>query len=331
MDDLALVIDATNHTMRHFGKAEFDRERFRREFQLPYDGFYNRLLPDVDIAELEDVFRTGFAISQSPVPVLPNARQTLEWCADHGLRMFVLSSMDVKAFEEQARGHGLFDFFEAIYAGVMDKRHEIHNILERHELLAHETAFVGDMIHDVETAHHAGVSSIAVLSGYNHPEVLASVKPTITLSDVGGLPNLLGRKIADLRPIATVGAVIERDGKVLMIRTHKWSNLWGIPGGKIRSGETSEDALRREVEEETNIQLAEIDFVCVQDCIHSTEFERPAHFLLLNYVAQWKSGDVVLNDEAEEYAWVTPAEAMQMALNTPTRYLLEKIYGGKNA
>ena len=50
----------------------------------------------------------------------------------------------------------------------------------------------------------------------------------------------------------TVGGLIfDRAGKFLLVRTHKWSNLWGIPGGKIKWGETSEDALRREIKEET--------------------------------------------------------------------------------
>jgi phosphoglycolate phosphatase len=49
-------------------------------------------------------------------------------------------------------------------------------------------------------------------------------------------------------PLATVGALIFNGaGEVLMIRTHKWSNKWGIPGGKIKWGETSEAALRREI------------------------------------------------------------------------------------
>src|SRR3954470_23884061 len=106
-------------------------------------------------------------------------------------------------------------------------------------------------------------------------------------------------------PISTVGALIFNPaGEVLMIRTHKWSNLWGIPGGKIKWGETAEDALRREVREERGREISEIQFALVQDCIHTTEFYRDAHFVLLNYTAMSDGGKVTLNDEAEEYQWI---------------------------
>src|SRR3954471_20379440 len=85
-------------------------------------------------------------------------------------------------------------------------------------------------------------------------------------------------------PITTVGALIFNPSReVLMIRTHKWSNLWGIPGGKIKLNESAEDALRREVREETGLEISDIGFVLVQDCIQSKEFYREAHFVLLNY------------------------------------------------
>lgn len=110
-----------------------------------------------------------------------------------------------------------------------------------------------------------------------------------------------------------------------MIRTHKWSDLWGIPGGKIKPGEPSEQALRREIKEETNLAVDDIRFVLAQDCIDSPEFYRKAHFVLLNYTCRAQPGTVLLNDEAEEFRWIAPREAFSLPLNIPTRILLEAV------
>ena len=127
-------------------------------------------------------------------------------------------------------------------------------------------------------------------------------------------------------PITTVGALIFNPAReVLMIRTHKWSDLWGIPGGKIKWGETAEDALLREIKEETALDITNIQFAMVQDCIRSKEFFKEAHFVLLNYTCDTISTAVTLNDEAEEFQWLAPARALNdLPLNTPTRILLEQ-------
>jgi phosphoglycolate phosphatase len=129
-------------------------------------------------------------------------------------------------------------------------------------------------------------------------------------------------------PISTVGALIFNPAReILMIRTHKWSDLWGIPGGKIKWGEPAEDALRREVREETGLEIRDIRFVLVQDCIRSKEFFKDAHFVLLNYTADSDGGLVTLNDEAEEYQWLSPQAALNLRLNSPTRTLIEAVKG----
>lgn len=111
-----------------------------------------------------------------------------------------------------------------------------------------------------------------------------------------------------------------------MVRTQKWSGLWGIPGGKIKYGEPSVDALKREIKEETNLDVADISFVLVQDCIHSRQFYRDTHFVLLNYTCRVRGPcHVKLNDEAQEYRWMTTAQALEMTLNDPTRILLEHV------
>jgi ADP-ribose pyrophosphatase YjhB (NUDIX family) len=131
----------------------------------------------------------------------------------------------------------------------------------------------------------------------------------------------------ETRPIVTVGGLVfNPSGQVLMIRTHKWSNLWGIPGGKIELGESSEAALIRELKEETDLDVTDVRFVMVQDCIRSTEFHREAHFVLLNYTCRCSANPLVkLNHEAEEFSWMPIPEALAMPINTPTRKLLEAV------
>jgi ADP-ribose pyrophosphatase YjhB (NUDIX family) len=198
-----------------------------------------------------------------------------------------------------------------------------------------ETLFVGDMQHDIKTARHGGIHSCAVLTGYNTLEQLRAAQPDLIVEHLGELRDILEQNNLHLKPaskhrednhtpIVTVGALIFNDSnQVLMVRTHKWSDLWGIPGGKIKSGEPAEEALRRELKEETALDITDINFVLVQDCIHSKEFYRDAHFVLLNYTCRCSGEPVVrLNEEAREFRWATLDEALAMPINAPTRKLL---------
>ena len=86
------------------------------------------------------------------------------------------------AFKEQLEELKLVDSFEATYSGILDKRKVIGEILSSPRLTNSLTVFVGDMVHDIETAHHGKITSIGVLTGYNHREVLMEAKPGLLLS-----------------------------------------------------------------------------------------------------------------------------------------------------
>jgi HAD superfamily hydrolase (TIGR01549 family) len=338
VDDLPAVWKATNFVLAKADRPEMSLEEFRAEFSLPFTNFYDRHTPHVPLPELEEWFHASFRQAQDSVCELPHAREFLEFCRAKKLRTFLLSTVHSEHFAAQCRVTGFDVFFDKPYTDIFDKREKIHEILAENHLKPDETLFIGDMQHDIETARHGGIHSCAVLTGYNTLEQLREAKPDLIVEHLGELRRILEQNGFRLKPRvgkneeihppeATVGALIfNGKGEVLMIRTHKWSNLWGIPGGKIKWGETSVDALRREIKEETGLDVTDIEFVLVQDCIHSKEFYRDAHFVLLNYTCRCAGKPrVKLNDEARESRWVAPSEAQKMPLNTPTRVLLESV------
>jgi phosphoglycolate phosphatase-like HAD superfamily hydrolase/ADP-ribose pyrophosphatase YjhB (NUDIX family) len=349
VDDLPAVWRATNYVLRRARRAEMTLDQFRASFCLPFTNFYRRHVPHIPLPQLEDWYHRRFKQVSSSVRELSHAREFLEFCRARNLRAFLLSSVRRDHYAAQSAMTGFGQFFESPYVEVRDKRKKIHEILEKNRLQAAETLFVGDMQHDIETARLGGLRSCAVLTGYNTLEQLRAAEPDLIVEHLGELRRLFeqggidGGGVAlpgneesrDARrlpnplragrvPTATVGALVfNRAGEALLVRTHKWSDLWGIPGGKIKWGEPALKALRREIKEETNLAITDIEYVLVQDCIHPKEFYRDAHFILLNYRCRAVGKlDVRLNEEAREFRWVQPEQALTLPINQPTRRLL---------
>jgi phosphoglycolate phosphatase len=339
VDDLPAVWRATNFVFTQAGIPELTLDQFRAEFCLPFADFYTRFMPDVPMGQLEGWFHAHFRQVQDSVVELPHAREFLICCRQRGVRLFVLSTVHADHFAAQIAGNGFDRFLERPYLGVLDKRAKIHQVLEENRLVPGETLLVGDMQHDIETARHGGIFSCGVLTGYNDLIQLRAAQPDLIIEHLGELRQFLEANAWDVtpttphlhanhgsQPVVTVGGLIFKDnGQVLMIRTPKWSNLWGIPGGKIKFGESSVDALKREIKEETGLDVEEVTFVLVQDCIRSKEFYREAHFVLLNYTCRCIGESVKLNEEAVEFRWVALTDATSLPINRPTRVLLEAV------
>lgn len=336
VDDLPAVFEASNHVFRQAGVPELTLAQFRAEFCLPFKRFYDRYVPHVPLAEIEGWFHEAFRRCQDRVAPLPHAREFLAFCRARRWRTLVLSSVHRSHYAVQAAATGFNAFIDHAYLEVWDKTTKIHELLATHQLDPAQTLFIGDMVHDIETARHGGVWSCAVLTGYNGLDQLRACDPDLLVEHLGELRTLLRRSLGELpcpasgtdgAPVPTVGALVfNAAGQVLLVRTRKWSNRWGIPGGKIKPGETAEAALRRELLEETGLAVTDIQLALVQDCIQPPEFYRDAHFLLLNYTCRCMGEPrVCLNDEAQAYRWVALDAALAEDLNQPTRTLIEAV------
>jgi len=126
-------------------------------------------------------------------------------------------------------------------------------------------------------------------------------------------------------PEATVGAlIVNPEGKLLLIRSHKWHDRWVIPGGHVELGETLEGALRREILEETGLVVHDVQFLLFQEFIYDPSFWQHRHFIFFEYVCHANRSEVTLNSEAQEYLWVPVAEALDYAMDDYTRRVIDQ-------
>ncbi len=106
-------------------------------------------------------------------------------------------------------------------------------------------------------------------------------------------------------PEATVGGLIfNKKGELFLMRSYKWNGKYCIPGGHIEMGESMKDAIEREIKEETNLDVTDIQFHSLQDCVYSKNFHEKRHFIFVDFVCKAISDDVILNNEASEFAWI---------------------------
>lgn len=114
-------------------------------------------------------------------------------------------------------------------------------------------------------------------------------------------------------PEPCVGAIIlNKEGKMFLMKSPKWHGKYVIPGGHIELGEKMEDALKREIKEETNIDIYDIKYISFQEFVNDPVFWKKKHFILIDFSCKTDSTEVKLNEEGTEYIWVEPEKALEM-------------------
>lgn len=132
-------------------------------------------------------------------------------------------------------------------------------------------------------------------------------------------------------PEPTVGALIFNPKcEILLARSHKWKNEYVIPGGHIELGEKMTDALKREIKEETNLDIYDIEFFRVAEFIFGTHFWEKKHFIFLNFTAKARSGKVLLDSEGQDHIWISPEKALDLPVEPSTKNFIKEYLKATN-
>ena len=127
-------------------------------------------------------------------------------------------------------------------------------------------------------------------------------------------------------PRVGIGAlVMSEDGEILLLKSHKWHGRHILPCGHVEFGEKMKDAVKREVKEETGLDVFDIDFLRLDELIFSEEFhDKERHFISVNFKCKTRNKKIMLNDEAESFIWVKPEDALKLNLDILTKSSIRK-------
>ena len=111
-------------------------------------------------------------------------------------------------------------------------------------------------------------------------------------------------------PVVGVGGVVVRDGRVLLARRGKEPlyGRWVVPGGTVELGETLEEALVREMQEETGLRVEPLEVLTVFDRIQRDGDRVVYHYVIVDYLCRWLEGEARAASDALEVAWAGPAD-----------------------
>ena len=129
-------------------------------------------------------------------------------------------------------------------------------------------------------------------------------------------------------PRVGVGAVLVRDGRVLLIKraSPPSQGMWAIPGGRVELGETLQQAAERELREETGIIARAGKPIYTFDVIQRDEIGRVRfHYVIVDLWMEYIAGEICAGDDAEEASWITPQELSILPIHPATRVLLDQI------
>ena len=121
--------------------------------------------------------------------------------------------------------------------------------------------------------------------------------------------------------------ILNNKNELFLTKSKRWGNKYVIPGGHVEYGEYLKEALKREIKEETNLEIQDIEFLCFTELLNlKQDFYKDRHMISLNFKCKASNNDVVLDEEAQEYIWIRLDKALSLDLEESVRKNIERYF-----
>jgi ADP-ribose pyrophosphatase YjhB (NUDIX family) len=126
-----------------------------------------------------------------------------------------------------------------------------------------------------------------------------------------------------------VCAVIEKNNSLLFGRKKEkmgpYPNAWHLLGGGVNDGESLNDAIRREIKEESGIEVKITRSLGFAEDLEPNKSGKTTHYIFLTFLAKYVSGEIKADDDIKRLAWIEKEELTKIKLTKPSLRLFKEI------
>lgn len=134
------------------------------------------------------------------------------------------------------------------------------------------------------------------------------------------------------RPVLGVGALILEEGRILLVERGRapLSGHWSLPGGGVETGERLEDAVVREVFEETGLEVETGSIATVFERIMADQSGRcEYHYVLVDFYCTIRGGNLRAGDDSKDVRWFGMEELPSLSITEGTREVIKACCAGE--
>jgi len=131
------------------------------------------------------------------------------------------------------------------------------------------------------------------------------------------------------RPLVGVGGIVFQGEQVLLIKRKNppGQGIWSIPGGLVKIGETLKEAVRREVKEETNLEVCPERIVeIVERILPDNEGRIMYHYVIADFLCTFLGGEHKPQSDASDIVWLPLKELDTLGVNKELKNIINKAY-----
>ena len=126
-----------------------------------------------------------------------------------------------------------------------------------------------------------------------------------------------------------MGAVVLDGDRVVLVQRGRepQKGLWSIPGGALRVGETLEEGTRREVREETGLEVSVVERVEIVDrIVRDSQGRVEYHYVLVGFLCRFEGGELKPADDADAARWIDRDALDDLSMTPGTPAVIEKAF-----